>query len=93
MNLEGGLRPESDTAELHNGMAWSPDGRQFYLTHSLRREILTFSFDAESGSIGDRRIFAKVPETDGLPDGATVDVRGGYWCALHGSSIAISHCR
>ncbi|MFZ2109862.1 MAG: SMP-30/gluconolactonase/LRE family protein, partial [Roseiarcus sp.] len=84
VSLEGGLRPEADASELHNGMAWGSDGRSFYLTHSLKREIFTFSFDAEIGRISDRRIFARVPETDGLPDGAAVDARGGYWCALHG---------
>jgi sugar lactone lactonase YvrE len=85
-SLDEGLRPEADASELHNGMAWGSDGRWFYLTHTLKREIFTFSFDAESGRISDRRVFARVPDADGLPDGAAVDARGGYWCALHGGS-------
>jgi sugar lactone lactonase YvrE len=83
---ENGLRPEPDTAELHNGMSWSSDGRQLYLAHSRKREVFSFAFDLETGRIGDRKLFAKVPETDGLPDGAAVDDRGGYWSALHGGS-------
>ena len=35
--LGGGLRPEPDAAELHNGMAWSADGRLFYLSHSQQQ--------------------------------------------------------
>ena len=34
--LREGLRTEPDAAELHNGMAWSPDGRRFYLSHSYQ---------------------------------------------------------
>lgn len=83
--LRDGLRPEPDAAELHNGMAWSPDGSRFYLSHSQRREVFTHAFDAASGRLGARTLFAKVPETLGLPDGAAVDSQGGYWCALHGA--------
>ena len=82
--LAEGLRAEPDAAQLHNGMAWSPDGRQFYLSHSYRQEIFTYAFDQVTGHLGKREIFACVPEVSGLPDGAAVDSRGGYWCALHG---------
>jgi sugar lactone lactonase YvrE len=34
--------------------------------------------------LGKREFFAHIPEVFGLPDGAAVDSRGGYWCALHG---------
>jgi sugar lactone lactonase YvrE len=82
--LQGGLKHEPDAAELHNGMAWSPDGKTFYLSHSYRREVFAHEFDAPSGRIGARRNFAQVPEELGIPDGACVDTDGGYWCALHG---------
>lgn len=84
--LRDGLRTESDTAELHNGMAWSPDGRRFYLSHSYRHEVLAYAFDPTIGQLGGRELFAQIPETLGLPDGAAVDFQGGYWCALHGGS-------
>jgi len=84
--LREGLRREPDAAELHNGMAWSPDGRRFYLSHSFRREVFAYAFDPTSGRLGARAPFAKIPEALGLPDGAAVDSRGGYWCALHGAS-------
>ena len=83
--LDGGLRPEPDAAELHNGMAWSPDGRRFFLSHSRTGTIHAFDFDPEHGRIGARHVFARVPKAEGLPDGAAVDSEGGYWCALHGA--------
>lgn len=82
--LSDGLRPEPDAAELHNGMAWSADGRLFYLSHSYRREVFAYAFDPDSGRLGARKLFARVPEGAGLPDGAAIDSQGGYWCALHG---------
>lgn len=84
--LRDGLRPEPDAAELHNGMAWSPDGHRFYLSHSYRREVFAYAFEPETGKIGTRDLFARIPEALGLPDGAAVDSQGGYWCALHGGS-------
>ncbi len=79
-----GLRQEPDAAELHNGMAWSPDGRLFYLSHSRRREVFAYAFDPAGGRLGARDLFAQIPAALGLPDGAAVDSQGGYWCALHG---------
>ena len=83
--LDEGLRPESDASELHNGMAWSPDGRVFFLSHSLRHEILAHDFDPADGRVGQPRRFAQLAEGSGLPDGAAVDAEGAYWCALHGA--------
>ena len=83
--LGEGLRPEPDDAELHNGMAWSPDGRLFYVSHSQTREVFAYRFDPATGRIGARVLFARLPDALGLPDGAAVDTEGGYWCALHGA--------
>jgi sugar lactone lactonase YvrE len=80
----GGLREESDTAELHNGMAWSGDGKTFYLSHSNSGEIIAFDYEENGGVISNRRVFATVPADLGIPDGAAIDTEGGYWSALHG---------
>ena len=79
-----GLREEPDTAELHNGMAWSGDGKTFYLSHSNSGEIIAFDYEENGGVISNRRVFATVPAELGIPDGAAIDTEGGYWSALHG---------
>lgn len=84
--LSGGVKKEPDAAELHNGMAWSPDEQWLYLSHTQGGKIFRYAYDVQSGRISDRQIFATIPETQGVPDGAAVDVDGGYWCALHGAS-------
>ena len=82
--LAGGLRAEPDVAELHNGMAWTADGRHFYLSHSNSGEIWRFDYDPERQRVGERHLFAAVDPSIGLPDGAAIDVDGYYWCAIHG---------
>ena len=84
--LAGGYRHEPDAAELHNGMAWSPDERFMYLSHTQSGKIYRYAYDARDGRISDRQLFVTVPKDEGDPDGAAIDVDGGYWCALHGAS-------
>ena len=82
--LGGGLLAAGDCSDLHNGMAWSADGRTFYLSHSYPRQVFAYDYDLDTGSLSHRRLFATLREGEGIPDGAAVDVEGGYWCALHG---------
>jgi sugar lactone lactonase YvrE len=82
--LQGGLRPEDDQAELHNGMAIGRDGIRFFLSHSNEGSIYAFTFDAENGALTSRKQFACVHSSLGVPDGAAIDEEGYYWCAIHG---------
>ena len=66
---------------VSNGIGWSPDGRVMYYTDSPRRHIYAYDFNVKSGSIANRRIFVQVPDTDGQPDGLTVDSQGYVWSA------------
>ena len=84
--LSGGLRREPDDAELHNGMAWSADEKTFYLSHSQKRQVYAFPFNAADGVRGAPRPFVTTPDGMGVPDGAAVDEENCYWCALHGGS-------
>ena len=83
----GGLVAEPDIAELHNGAAWSPDGRSLMLAHSNQGTIYRRSYDPDSGRIGPGQPFAHVPATKGVPDGAAMDEDGCYWCAIHGGWV------
>ena len=70
--LAGGLQPQPDAAELHNGMAWSADEQVFYLSHSQHGTVFTFQFNRVAGRLGERRAFVTIPKAQG--------------CAMHGSS-------
>jgi sugar lactone lactonase YvrE len=82
--LSSGLRREDDLSDLHNGMAWNADSTSFYLSHSNEQDIFRFPYDSTSGRLGEKRLFASLPGSLGIPDGAAVDSEGGYWCACHG---------
>ena len=65
-----------------NGIAWSPDDRTMYFCESFGYVIHAYEFDAVTAEIQNRRTFATVDATSGsFPDGITVDVDGGLWCA------------
>ena len=64
-----------------NGPAFSPDGRILYFSNSAEREILAFPYDPAAGEAGPPRVFARIPDALGYPDGLNVDADGGLWCA------------
>ena len=71
-----------DGLHIANGLGWSPDDRTFYFTDSGSRTIWAFDFDAGTGAIAERRVFATLASNEGVPDGLAVDVEGGVWVAL-----------
>ena len=66
---------------VSNGLAFSPDGGTMYYADTRQETIWTFDFDAESGTLGNRRVFATTHDLPGRPDGGCVDAEGFYWSA------------
>lgn len=66
---------------VSNGPCWSPDDRTFYFQDSWKGEIWAYDYDVETGSVSNRRTFAKLDTTTGAADGSTVDAEGGLWNA------------
>jgi sugar lactone lactonase YvrE len=63
-----------------NGTAWSPNGRTMYYTESFRYAIFAYDFDAATGSLANRRVFAEIDRKLGaFPDGLCVDAEGHVW--------------
>lgn len=79
----GGLLKQDDRSLLHNGFAWTPDGKELFLAHSREGRIYSFAFDVERGALGRKRIFAEIPNALGIPDGGAFDEHGCYWSAIH----------
>jgi sugar lactone lactonase YvrE len=78
---------------ISNGLGWSPDGETMYLVDSGPRVINAFTFDADRGTISDRRILVTVPEDVGAPDGMTVDAAGDLWVAVYGGGRVNRYAR
>jgi sugar lactone lactonase YvrE len=71
----------ADGLLVSNGLAWSPDGRTLWHSDSRASVIWTWAYDPETGRVRNRREVARPAATIGRPDGAAVDVEGGYWSA------------
>ena len=67
---------------VSNGLGWSPDGRIFYFIDTVPGHIYAYDCDPATGDLSNRRVFARIAEAEGRPDGLTVDAEGGVWCAI-----------
>jgi len=81
----GGPRRVLEGLTFPNGFDWSPDGATLYLAESHARRICRFPFDMRHGQLGAREPFVELDGDDGLPDGLTVDAKGGVWVAIWGA--------
>ena len=62
-----------------NGIAISPYGKTVYVTDMRQHRIIALDYNPTDGTVSNRRIFAYVPEDEGMPDGLIVDANGFIW--------------
>ena len=74
---KGSVRLLTKDLSQPNGLAFSPDGKHFYVDDSEQRNIRMYDV-APDGSLSNGRVFGEEPggPNDGVPDGIKVD-RGG----------------
>jgi sugar lactone lactonase YvrE len=83
---DGSLERVLDEVTLSNGIGWTRDDTRMYYIDSPVQRVDLFDFELVSGRVDDRRPFVSIDESDGIPDGLTVDDEGGVWVALYGGS-------
>lgn len=81
-DLDGSLHVMETELTISNGLGWSPDGETFYLTDSALHKIYAYDFEAETGTIRDRRILIDLSDEVAEPDGLAIDQQGNIWSAL-----------
>ncbi len=71
-----------------NGLAFSADGRTMYLSdsHPGVQRIWAFDLDAD-GTPTRRRDFVDMRQHPGRPDGAAIDIDGGYWTCANDAGL------
>jgi len=67
-----------------NGLGWNRDGTLMYITDSKSGKIYCYDFNIRLAELANRRIFADVPRSTGLPDGLAVDSEDCVWSAHFG---------
>ena len=80
LGVDGSLRLLTKELTQPNGLAFSPDGRHFYVDDSEQRNIRVYDVEADGG-IKNGRIFGEEPggKGDGVPDGMKVDKQGNLY--------------
>jgi len=78
---DGSLHPMETGTSISNGLGWSPDQRTFYFTDSPLKTIYAYDYEARTGDIRNRRVFADLTREPSYPDGLAVDSEGGVWSA------------
>ncbi|HZT44189.1 MAG TPA: SMP-30/gluconolactonase/LRE family protein [Chthonomonadaceae bacterium] len=91
LDTDGAITRVLEDIACSNGMGFRRDGRTMYYTDSERYTIYAFDYDAKTGALSNRRIFAQNPESEGLPDGMTVDVEGCIWSARWDGSCLVRY--
>ena len=92
------LGPDHDVTPIlagvsvSNGIGWSLDESRMYYVDSPTRGVDVFDYDAASGSIGNRRLFASIGGGERvIPDGLAVDADGCVWVALWGGAALVRY--
>jgi gluconolactonase len=77
---KGDVRLLTKQLSQPNGLAFSPDGKKFYVDDSEQRNIRVYDFNSD-GSLSNGRIFASEagPPKSGVPDGMKLDSNGNIY--------------
>ena len=78
---DGSVQILDEGIQLANGLGFSPDEQTLYFSDSAARVIYAYDYKPDFGTVHQRRIFARIPLEEGLPDGLTVDAEGFVWSA------------
>jgi len=79
LDLDGSLHKLDTGYATANGIGVSPDGKTVYVADQRHRQIIVLDYDTVTGTTSNRRVFASVPDDEGMPDGLIVDAEGFIW--------------
>ncbi len=82
LELDGSCTTVLRGLTIANGIGWSSDGSAMYLNDSGTGRVETFRFNADTGTITNRRTLVRSDQPGVVPDGLTVDEEDGIWVAL-----------
>jgi gluconolactonase len=80
LGADGKLTLLTKDLDQPNGLAFSPDGKKFYVDDDDHRNIRVYDV-AKDGSLTNGRVFGEEPggKGDGVPDGIRVDKKGNLF--------------
>lgn len=84
VDLDGTVTRVLRGLTIANGLGWSTDGTQMYVTDSAAGAVDAYDYDVDTGDLGSSRPLLRLPAGVGAPDGLTVDADGYLWVAVWG---------
>ena len=88
LDPDGAISVVLSGTTISNGMTWSLDGTAVYYIDTPTSRVDVFDFDADAGTLLNRRPVVEIDPAIGHPDGMTIDAEGGLWVALwDGSAV------
>lgn len=78
----GSVERKESGITVSNGLDWSPDKETLYFVDTVPGIVYAYDNAPGTGALRNKRVFAKIPESDGRPDGLVVDSEGGVWVAI-----------
>ena len=77
---DGTVSTLEESIGVSNTLAWSIEQKRFYFADSSAGCIYVYEYDADAGTIHNRRVHFDAPAS-GIPDGSAIDVDGCLWNA------------
>lgn len=81
LDSDGKLSKIVSNMVVANGVSWSPNKQNLYVTDTLQQTILKFDLDFSTGRISNKSIFSQLKNNEGFPDGIFVSNDGDIWSA------------
>ncbi|HUT34094.1 MAG TPA: SMP-30/gluconolactonase/LRE family protein [Planctomycetota bacterium] len=89
LDTDGSIHLVEEGIGVSNGMGFTLDRKRMYHTDTRTRSIYLYDYDEATGALANRRVWLKVPEGQGGPDGMTVDAEGHVWDARWDGGVLV----
>lgn len=70
-----------ESVTISNGLAWSSDHTILYYIDTPTFQVVAYDYDEATGNINNKRTVVRIPNSEGYPDGMTIDSEGMLWIA------------
>ncbi len=81
LHPDGSIVKHFDGVQVSNGIVWTSDAKTMYYIDSPTRSVDAFDYDLATGEISNRRSVVEFTESQGYPDGMTIDSEDMIWVA------------